>query len=207
MNSVKVKICGVRTIEAAEVAVKAGADFLGFNFVNESRRFINPLRAKEIIDKVHKKVTVVGIFQNHTVEEVNELVHFLGLHAVQLHGEEDSSFVSQIKAKVTKAVHLPEDFTLSETLANFQSYNAHHLLIDRRIQGQGPMLDAEMVYQISQIMPVFLAGGLHHENVAELVAKARPFAVDVAGGVETHGEQDLDKVEAFIKNAKSVRLS
>src|SRR5438105_2453385 len=99
----KVKICGIRNIDSANAAIHAGADFLGFNFVLTSKRFINPIKAKAIIDKVRKQVNIVGIFQNAGLDEINEHIKFLKLAYVQLHGNEDDQFVKKIKTNVIKA--------------------------------------------------------------------------------------------------------
>src|SRR5947209_2564781 len=97
---VKVKICGTRSKKSALAAIDAGADFLGFNFVEGSKRKINPKIAKEIIREVAGRVRVVGVFQNVEVDYINELVELLNLDYVQLHGEENQEFISKIGAKV-----------------------------------------------------------------------------------------------------------
>lgn len=200
----KVKICGIRRFESAEVAVKAGADLLGFNFVNESHRYVNPITAKEIIEKVHKHAEVVGVFKDMEVEEVNELAHYLKLHYVQLHGSEDPTFIKKIKTKVLKAVSLSGDFALDNTIPALQKYDAHHILLDRETQGQGAPVNFEKAREIASHLPIFLAGGLHPENVADAVFTVNPYGVDVAGGIETNNYEDPQKIAAFIQNAKGV---
>ncbi|MDE2025207.1 MAG: phosphoribosylanthranilate isomerase, partial [Patescibacteria group bacterium] len=119
----KVKICGIRRLESAEAAVNAGADFLGFNFVNESPRFVNPIAAKKIIEKVHHRAEIVGVFKDMPAQEINELVHYLKLHYVQLHGNENPTFVGKIKTKVMKAVSLSADISLDDTIPILKAYN------------------------------------------------------------------------------------
>ena len=94
---INVKICGIRSEMAAKAAVYAGARFLGFNFVPGSKRRIGPAIAKQIIDQVGNQVKIVGVFQNQPVEEVNRIVEELDLDLVQLHGDEDSIYVDEVK--------------------------------------------------------------------------------------------------------------
>ncbi len=200
----KVKICGIRRTQSAEIAVASGADYLGFNFVNSSRHFISPVHAKEIINAVRHKTSVVGVFQNMPVHEVNELIGYLKLHAVQLHGQEDQTYVQKIKAPVIKAFSLPQEFEVERAIEHMQSFNVHHVLLDRIEQGEGDMVNLQKAAQITNAMPAFLAGGLHPGNVAETIMHTNPFGVDVAAGIETNGVEDVNKIREFVRNAKGV---
>lgn len=204
MPGLKVKICGIRRTQAAEVAIKAGADYLGFNFVNSSRHFISPVHAKAIINDVHHKAEIVGVFQDMPIHEVNELISYLKLHVVQLHGHEDSAYIQKIKAKVIKAVSLPRDFEVDQVIEHLQGYNAHHILLDREIQGFGEPVDLQMAARITQYVPAFLAGGLDPVNVTEAILQTNPYGVDVSSGIETNGFEDVHKITEFVQNAKGV---
>lgn len=192
MNT-RVKICGIRTLKAAQVAIEAGADYLGFNFVPSSRRFIEPRQALEIINKIKDKVKIVGVFQNIEITMVNQLIKQLDLDFVQLHGKESQDYVELVGSRVIKTI-----VSFNET----KSYSADYFLVDRIKQGEGDMVNVEEVRTIVNKYLVFLAGGLTPENVANSVKKIQPFAVDVASGIETNGEQDIEKIKTFIKNAK-----
>ncbi|MDE2590814.1 MAG: phosphoribosylanthranilate isomerase [Patescibacteria group bacterium] len=200
----KVKICGIRRSQAAEVAVSSGADYLGFNFVNSSRHFISPVHAREIINHVRHKAAIVGVFQNMPVHEVNELIGYLKLHVVQLHGREDAGYIQKIKAPVIKSVSLPRDFEVDQVIEHLQGYNAHHILLDREQQGFGEPVDLQTAAKITQYVPIFLAGGLDPVNVAEAVIGTNPYGVDVASGIETNGIEDVNKISQFVRNAKGV---
>lgn len=180
---VKVKICGIRTIDAAIAAVDAGADFLGFNFVSTSPRYIDPMKALEIIDLVKNKIKTVGIFQNADINFVNKIAKELKLDFVQLHDNKDGAHIIQIEN--TKSVA--------------------YFLIDRP-QRKGKMVDFKKAAQVATKLKLFYAGGLTPENVVNVVKEVRPFAVDVAGGIETNGQQDLKKIKQFVKNAKGATL-
>ena len=200
---VKVKICGIRCIEAAKVAMEEGADFLGFNFVPTSKRYIDPTLATKIINSMNKffpweikgGIKIVGIFQNAESTYVNDVASKLGLDFVQLHGNENNEYIDQIKVSVIKAINVYDQL---------QELHTDYFLLDRAKQGEGEMVDLKKGTQIASKFRLFLAGGLTPDNVAELIRTVKPFAVDVAGGIETDGKESLNKIRAFIKNAKEV---
>lgn len=196
MNT-KVKICGIRTIEAAKTAIEAGADFLGFNFVPTSKRYIDIKDAERIIEEIEiSGVELVGVFQNQEPEKVNKIATSLGLDYVQLHGEEDNEYISKIDFPVIKSITLSDEPSLIK---------AEYFLLDR--EGRtGEVVDLEKAAEISKKFQIFFAGGLTPENVSEIVQKVQPFAVDVASGVETNGVQDLEKIKLFIENAKGENI-
>src|SRR6266567_7635105 len=94
--NVQVKICGIRRLDAAQTAVAAGADFVGFNFVPHSRRYIDPHVAKAISMHIKGKIQMVGVFQNENPETVNAISELLDLELVQLHGEENEAYFQKI---------------------------------------------------------------------------------------------------------------
>jgi phosphoribosylanthranilate isomerase len=195
---VQVKICGVQDLKSAEAAVAAGADFLGFNFVPTSKRYIDPKDAKKIIKEIRGKTNVVGVFQNASSDAVNEVSELLDLDFVQLHGEEDEDYMKKIKKRIIKKYNLYSFTELNE--------NSKYVLLDREVQGEGKMLDLKKAAKISNVFSIFFSGGLTPENVADVVKKVKPFAVDVAGGVETNGKQDRKKIKQFVHNAKGATI-
>lgn len=195
--SIKVKICGIRTIETAQIAVDYDADFLGFNFVPNSRRYIKPNFAAEIINKVKDKVQVIGVFQDEDLGKVNQIVKQLNLDFVQLHGRESSNYIKQIHSRVIKTVNSSHEA---------KSYSVEYLLLDRVKQGKGKIVDTDTARFIADKYPIFLAGGLTPQNVVDIVKKVRPFAVDVASGIESDGVEDIRKIREFIKNAKEALI-
>lgn len=190
--SVKIKICGIRTLDAALTAVDAGADFLGFNFVTSSKRYIKPEDALKIINQVKGKVRIVGIFQDVDLNYVNRLILKLELDFVQLHGSEDNKYINQLDLPVIKSITINDQS---------QKIHAKYFLLDRPDR-KGEMVNLETAALLAAKYPIFFAGGLNPENVVDVIDKVHPFAVDVAGGVETEGSQDLTKIKLFIKNAR-----
>lgn len=193
LRGARVKICGIRTIEAAIAAIEAGADFLGFNFVANSSRRIHIDMATKIASMVYGKVKLVGVFQDQKIEKINQTAKILMLDFVQLHGKENNEYIAQIRKPVIKS------FTL---LDNPEIIQAKYLMLDRVVQGQGAMVDLQKAALLAKNFLLFLAGGLTPENVKEIVKKVQPYAVDVAGGVETDGVQDVEKIRKFIERAK-----
>ncbi|MBI2085735.1 hypothetical protein HYT74_00170 [Candidatus Daviesbacteria bacterium] len=191
--SVQVKICGIRTLAAAKTAINAGAEFLGFNFIPTSPRYISPKKAKEIIQYIKGKTKIVGIFQNNGISQVNKTAKNLELDFVQLHGNENNEYINKIKFPVIKSIKIN---------SKIAKMNSVYMLLDRNKQGEGETPDLKKAENLAAKFPIFYAGGLTPDNVAEIVRKIQPFAVDVAGGIETDGVQDIKKIKQFIKNAK-----
>lgn len=191
--SVKVKICGIRSTKAARAAIESGADFLGFNFVPSSKRYIDPILALEIINSIRGQIKIVGIFQDAKIAEVNKIVSDLKLDFVQLHGKENNEYINKVGMPVIKSI-----------TENDQpdKIKADYFLLDRPNRGEGEMVDLEKASKLTTNLPIFIAGGLTPDNVASVVSQIRPFAVDVAGGIETNGRQDLEKIRLFVRNAK-----
>lgn len=204
--NVKVKICGIRSMESALAAVEAEADFLGFNFVPNSKRFVSPSHAKSIINNMKGRVKIIGVFQNADSAYINELIDFLGLDFVQLHGNEDMEFVNKINGPAIKAICLPSGMDTDKVIEDMQKYQVNHFLIDRERQGEGDMINIETVKTIAKKFSIFLAGGLNPDNIAEIVDTVQPYAVDVASGIETDGLENTQKIKEFIKNAKGVSI-
>lgn len=192
--SVKVKICGTRAIGVAQVSVDAGADFLGFNFVPSSRRFIEPKLAAEIISQIKGKAKTVGVFQNAQASFINDIASKVGLDFVQLHGNEDEEYIRQLRVPVIKAIQIDEKPA---------AIDADYFLLDRPNR-TGKMVDFAKAAKLAARFPIFYAGGVTADNVADVVRQVRPFAVDVAAGIETDGKEDLNKIREFIKNAKEI---
>ncbi len=203
--SVKVKICGIRTVEAAKESIRSGADFLGFNFVLTSKRYIDPFKAKEIRDKLYRSVKIVGVFQDESIEKIEEIIKLLKLDFVQLHGDEGREYDSLKEyVGVIKTLSLPFDFDSQKIILEMEKYNVDYFLLDREKQGEGELVDVYQIKEVARKFPVILAGGLTPLNVREAVRICNPNAVDVAGGIETDGKEDMEKIRNFIINAKGI---
>ncbi len=197
MNRVKIKICGIQTIENALNAIDAGADFLGFNFVPTSKRYIKPDDAQMIIKIIKGKIKIVGVFQNENIKKVKKILKKVDIDYLQLHGQEDQKYIKQLNFPVIKTIY---------SLTDTQNLVVDYFLLDRIQQGKGKMVKSGIANEIVNKFPTFLAGGLTPENVANKVRQVKPFAIDVSSGVETNGVKDPEKVRKFIQNTKGVAL-
>ncbi len=200
---VRVKICGVTRLEDALLAVRLGADALGFNFWPRSKRFIAPAAAREIVRRLPPLVTTVGVFVDPTQNEVVRAVATSGVQVAQLHGDEPPSLCAALPLPVLKAIRVRDAASL-EALAAYDG--AAGLLLDSASPGyggSGATFDWTLAAAAAAARPVILAGGLGPDNVAEAVRAVRPWAVDVASGVEAApGLKDAERMRRFIEAAK-----
>jgi phosphoribosylanthranilate isomerase len=202
----RVKICGITNLADAQAAVEAGADALGFNFYDKSPRFVTIQRAAEITKQIPPFVMRVGVFVNAPEEFVLRAIAEAGLTMLQFHGDEPPDFCAQFGLMSMKAFRIRDEKSLEE-LPKFQTdANLLDAYSPEARGGTGEKFNWNLAVEAQKFgKPVFLAGGLTPENVAEAVRKVKPFGVDVASGVESApGKKDAAKVKAFIAAAKSV---
>jgi phosphoribosylanthranilate isomerase len=200
----KVKICGVTRLGDAELAVELGAWAIGLNHWEQSPRCVDPARAAEIGQAMKRRCEVAGVFVNPTLDEVAEAVENETLTMVQLHGEEGPSFCAEVRrrtgAKVIKALRVRSaaDVQAAEAYrTDFHMFDAHQAGTPG---GTGESFDWELASGRRSKVPLILAGGLRPENVAEAISVVRPFAVDIASGVESEpGIKDPALLEALFE--------
>ncbi len=202
---VRVKICGITRLEDALAAVRLGADALGFNFWPRSRRYVTPEAARAIVARLPPLVTSVGVFVDPTRDEVLRAADIARIQVAQLHGDESPGFCASLPLPVLKAVRVKD----ARSLVALVSYEVAGFLLDSESAGyggSGAAFDWALVADVAAELPVVLAGGLGPDNVAEAVRAVRPWAVDVASGVESApGVKDAVKMERFIRNAKEAK--
>jgi len=203
MARVKVKICGITNWTDARRAVEAGADFLGFNFYPRSPRYIRPASARRIVRRLPGKIRTVGVFVNESEQKMLHIARAVGLHYLQLHGDESPLAVARLSPSlpVIKALRVLKPFR-SAQIAPFRRANA--ILLDafarRSRGGTGKTFDWKIARRASLQNRIFLAGGLTPENVAAAIRVARPYAVDVCSGVEARpGKKDDARVKALMR--------
>ena len=205
----KVKICGITNVEDAEVAVRAGADALGFVMYRKSPRFIEPAVARAIVVGLPPFVLPVGVFVNEGAERVRALMDECGFALAQLHGDESALYCQNLGRPVLKALRLKDRRTFL-SLAEFHGQaNVRGVLIDafsdQAYGGTGQTVDWTLAQEAARSTPIILAGGLTPANVADAISHVRPYGVDVSSGVEQNpGKKDPDKVKAFIQAARLV---
>ena len=208
----KVKVCGITRLEDAELAISHGAWALGFLLWPPSKRYVDPAVAAGIIRQVRRKVETVGVFVNQPIDEIADRVDILGLTHVQLHGDEGPSFCSAVAqrtgAKVIKAVRIGHAADLRDLERFHTDYHLLDTAKDGMYGGTGATWDWGLVRNRRNKIPVILSGGLTADNVAAGIDAVRPYAVDVASGVEASpGVKDPAKLEAFFAAVDPVHVS
>jgi phosphoribosylanthranilate isomerase len=199
----RVKICGITRLEDALAADRLGADALGFNFWPGSKRYVTPAAAWEIVRRLPPLVTPVGVFVNQPESEMIGIAKETGMRVLQLHGDESPVVCARLPFPVVKAIRVDA----VKALSALASYEVAAFLLDtpsRGYGGTGAPFDWSLAEGISEIAPIVLAGGLTPENVARAIAAVKPYAVDVASGVESApGVKDEGKMARFIEEARS----
>ncbi|GCE24831.1 bifunctional indole-3-glycerol phosphate synthase/phosphoribosylanthranilate isomerase [Dictyobacter alpinus] len=212
-HSTQVKICGLHDTAGINAAVDAGADLLGLIFYEPSHRYIAPEQVPALLKASQSysqsasgqvRPDLVGVFVNKDASYINDVVEQVGLHYVQLHGNESPEFCQQIKRPVIKALSLKEQADLS-LMAAYQKV-AWRLLIDTPTPnwgGTGLTSNWELARQAAQHSKIILAGGLTVENVSAAIQQVQPWGLDVSSGVETNKQKDIHKIAAFVAQVRS----
>ncbi|HYT37450.1 MAG TPA: bifunctional indole-3-glycerol-phosphate synthase TrpC/phosphoribosylanthranilate isomerase TrpF [Ktedonobacteraceae bacterium] len=208
-ENVQIKICGLRTTDQILTARDAGVDLLGLMFYEPSPRYIQPQAAREILktyEDAQMSPDIVGIFVNKEAEYINDVVEQVGLHFVQLHGDESPEFCTCIHRPVIKALRLNEK--TNPNLTEKYYHTSWRILLDTptaKWGGTGETHDWDLARTIARQTPIFLAGGLTPENVGKAIQHVHPWGVDVSSGVEIHGKKDVKMIQAFVENARTSR--
>jgi phosphoribosylanthranilate isomerase len=202
--SVRVKICGVTTVEDALSCAAAGADYVGLNFWAGSKRCVDLDRAMRIGRALPPSVEKVGVFVDAERTEIERAVAAVGLDAIQLHGDEAPRDCRGFSVRVIKAIRARVGGEPLPAIA--ERYPVDYILLDGDAGaghgGGGRSFEWRLAVGVAPGR-LFLAGGLRPDNVAAAVRIAQPFAVDVASGVEASpGRKDPRRVQEFIHNAK-----
>jgi len=212
-----IKICGIRDIESAKASAQAGADAIGLNFYANSPRVVSPAVAAEIVASLSGPIEPIGVFVNHSADEIRAICGHCRLRTIQLHGDEPPEQLVELakEFRVIRAFRVGEEglSRASEYLDACQRLGASPwgCLIDASVPGtfggtghRAPWEIIRREYKTSEWPPLILAGGLRAENVYDAIAMVDPWGVDVAGGVESSVAcKDIGLVRQFVVNARS----
>ena len=212
------KICGLRDSGNALVAAEAGADFLGFVFVEGVRRQLTLEQTKAIVDEYRDSFgdggpKLVGLFLDQPIELVNRAVEECGLDMAQLCGEESPKYWATVAAPVIKQIKVRDDDPrkrpVSETESRIMGVESAGQTpqLDKHIDGHvgggtGVAFDWNIASELAPRHDFLLAGGLNPENVRQAIGVVHPWGVDVSSGVETEGVKDARKIRAFADAVK-----
>jgi phosphoribosylanthranilate isomerase len=211
MNRMHVKICGITRAEDAELAASLGAWAIGFILWPQSKRMADPAVAAGIARSMRRRLELVGVFVNPTLDEVVQAAEAIGFTYVQLHGDEGPAFCTAVAertgVRVIKALRIGSGADIRDA----ERYHTDLHLLDAAAGaaygGTGRTWDWDLIAQRHSKIPLVLSGGLTPDNVAEAIAAVRPWAVDVSSGVESApGVKDPAKVEAFFAAAQGTAV-
>lgn len=196
----RVKICGISSIDDALHAAIAGADAIGLVFYGRSPRHVDVARARDIVSALPPFVTSVGLFVDAPVGEVEQVLSQVPLDLLQFHGDEPEHYCHGFSRPYLKAVRVRPDTDLRQICENYTS--AAGLLVDSYTKGvpggTGEAFNWDLI-PAGMSLPIILAGGLNPGNVADAIARVKPWAVDVSSGVEAApGRKDRYAVQTFI---------
>lgn len=200
MTRTRIKICGINDEHALDAAAQAGADAVGFMFVQGSPRYIDPETAFGLSTMLPPFMATVGVFADPDPDAFAEIEQLCPTTCTQLHGDEDARLVRTLGPDIIKAVRF-DPATINENLARWdEDENVGAILVDGSAGGEGITFDwaalAPLIADLSK--PVILAGGLTPDNVGDAIRAVRPYGVDVSSGVEaTRGVKDPAKIRAF----------
>lgn len=204
MDRIRVKICGITSVEDALAAANAGADAIGLVFYPASSRAVSLKQARQIALAVGPFITVTGLFVDADPESVQSVLAQMPLHLLQFHGDESVAYCESFNRPYMKAIRMRPELDVNAAVTAYSG--ASGILLDAYRPGvpggTGETFDWARVPQ-GMSTPLILAGGLTPANVAESIALTRVYGVDVSGGVESApGKKDHSKLTAFINNAR-----
>jgi phosphoribosylanthranilate isomerase len=198
MKTPTIKVCGVTDLHQAFIMEAWGVGYLGFNFVEKSKRYISPEDAFEITSEMKTTTLCTGVFQNHSKEQINQTIEAAGLDCIQLHGDETPEFCAQFDLPVIKVFHMDENFEAKQ-LEDYVS-SCEIFLFDSKVKGRaggtGQTFDWATLDNIDRKRPFWLAGGLGIDNIKEAISVFKPNGVDLNSKIETApGDKDLKLLE------------
>ena len=205
MQRTRVKICGITRPQDAVAAAEAGADAIGLVFYPPSPRFVSIAKAEAICDALPTFTNVVALFVDATEGEIDEILRYLPIDTIQLHGGESPEFVERLGFRCIKALSVKPESDVGGECAAYAAANG--LLLDTYRKGvpggTGECFDWELIPP-PVARDIILAGGLNADNVGDAIRQVKPWAVDVSGGVESKpGIKDAERIQAFVRAVRS----
>ena len=208
MSLIRTKICGITRPEDGQEAARLGVDAIGLVFYPPSPRHVSLDQARAIVAALPPFVTVVALFVDPSVAEVEAVLHAVPVDVLQFHGEESPDFCRQFARPYLKAVRVRPSLDLLQYAAHYAG--ARGLLADAFVPGMAGGTGATFDWSLlptNLLLPLILSGGLDPSNIAAAVAAVRPAAVDISSGVESaKGIKDPALMAAFIGAVQHVSV-
>lgn len=202
----RAKICGITRVEDVHAVVNAGADAIGFVFYPTSPRAVTAEQAAQLVQAIAPYVQVVGLFVNHSANEIQDILQTVHLDIVQFHGDETpeqcQTIAQQVGRRWYKAIQVKPDLDVVTEIQGYQDAGASAVLLDAWHPdlkgGTGHSFDWETFPKLD--IPLILAGGLNPDNIEQAILTTQAYAVDVSGGVESaKGIKDQQLIERFMQ--------
>ena len=205
--TLKVKVCGVKSINHVKACIKGKAKMIGLMFYNKSPRFINLETAKKISNFAKKKIKRVGVIANLNIEEIKEITENVELDYLQFHGDETTDFLKNIKKilkiKIIKALKVSNKNSLKK-ISNFKKVS-DYILLDTKIVKKNlnlkksKELNWNLIKKIKNKDALILSGALNINNLKKATKETNFGFVDVSSGLETmSGEKSIKKIDKFL---------
>ena len=209
MTYTRIKICGITSSDDASAAIASGADAIGLVFYAPSPRAVTVAQAAKIVAGIPPFVSVVGLFVDEPADSIERILARVQIDVLQFHGDEPAAFCEQFRRPWIKALRVQAGMDLAARCDEYHAARA--VLLDSWQQGvpggTGRTFDWSLA-QRALSLPVTLAGGLDEFNVGDAIARLRPAAVDVSGGVEqSPGRKDAGKIRRFIAAVRTADAS
>ena len=208
----KVKICGVKSINHVKACIKGKAKMIGFNFYNKSPRFINLKTAEKISNFAKKKIKRVGVIANINIKEIKKITEAVDLDYLQFHGNETPDFIRKVKkiskTKIIKALKISNKNDIKK-ISNFKKVS-DYILIDTKIvtkknlnfKKKSRELDWNLFKKIKDKQTLILSGAININNLEQAIKDSNIRFVDVSSSLETiPGKKNIKKINKFLKLA------
>ncbi|HEY5524794.1 MAG TPA: phosphoribosylanthranilate isomerase [Clostridium sp.] len=201
----EIKICGITALEEVQALNPLKPNYIGLVFT-ESKRKISKEQGKLLYDSIDRHIKVVGVFRNNTKEYISEILDYIPLDVVQLHGDEDNEFIEYFREKYQCEIWKGTSIKNKEDIEKATTFNVDTLILDGSNPGSGEVFPWELVLDMKTKAKVFLAGGINEDNVLQGINKLNIHGVDVSSGVEVVKDgkrsKDKDKMEKLIKKVR-----
>lgn len=199
----RIKVCGITNLADALNAADAGADALGFVFVESSPRWVSPATAGKIIDSLPPSVTPVAVVRSVSAVALKALVEQLGVRTVQYHGDADPDIDDIPGITLVRALRVGDGFDPASVCAVRSTTVLLDSYVDGLEGGTGKAFDWGLARAAGANKKIIIAGGLHPDNVHEAISRARPYGVDASSRLESSpGKKDSNLVRLFVSRAR-----
>lgn len=198
----KIKICGLSRIADIEAVNIARPDYIGFVFAR-SKRQVDRETAQKLKAALDSGIQAVGVFVNHPIPEIIELVDQGIIDLIQLHGDEDEATIRLLQEQtglpVIRAFRISSSADIRETVADYRLFDTYD---SSQYGGSGAVFNWDLLEDVTG--DFFLAGGLNPSNIAAAIAQVKPYCVDLSSGVETDGKKDRDKIIEIVEMIRTM---